>query len=183
MRSKRIGLVLALCLLGALGACSAQKSRDTQPLSTSVSQPLTQRQFEDLAIVKLADDQIKFLSYEHKVDIEGQDGLFIFAEITNTSEAISYPETVWRTHVVVVEAGSQTGDGVYSAVLTKKELAGSAYKTAIDQLSLPLAPGESSVVGFFYGTAGKEVELVIYGDEFQELERISCKETAGRFIK
>lgn len=126
---------------------------------------------EVLGEVVTTELQITFFSAESRVGIDGQEGIFIFAEITNKSQTVIYPENSWGTYVAVLNATSESDDSLYPGVLTKKDLDGSPYKKAIDMMSRPLNPGEKAIVGFFCVTGGQSVEIVLFNEDHVETRR------------
>jgi hypothetical protein len=100
-----------------------------------------------------------------KEDIDGKKSWFIFAEITNLSEEVFLPEVIWNTHLRFSE--NKDGlDSLYSNVLPKKDLDGSDYKTAIDNMSKEIKPHESAQVGSLYNlpTDGNVYQSILDND-------------------
>lgn len=110
---------------------------------------------------------IKFIKSEEKQDIDSKDSWFIYADITNLSEESIYPEAVWNTYLRFSD--SEDGfENLYQNVLPKKDLDGSDYKTAVDNMSKELQTKETLRIGSFYNLPeDKKIYLSIMNDDME----------------
>lgn len=93
--------------------------------------------------------ELTLLSTEMKKDIDGNDSWYIYATIKNLSKESMTPDSVWNTYLKFSDK-EKADEALYQQVLPKKDLDGSEYKKAIDNMSKEIKPNESLKIGAFY---------------------------------
>ncbi|MEG0551870.1 MAG: DUF5067 domain-containing protein, partial [Vagococcus sp.] len=100
-------------------------------------------------VLKSPTFELTFLSAELKKDIDGNDSWYVYANIKNLSKESITPDSIWNAYLKFSDK-EKSDEALYQQVLPKKDLDGSEYKTAIDNMSKEIKPNETIKVGAFY---------------------------------
>ena len=161
---------VSLLSLFLLGACSSNEKKETSDSSSkAVSSEVVKA--KDVSFQPKNHQlitptfELTLLTTELKKDIDGKDSWFIYAEMENKSKETILPETEWNTYIRFSDEEKGT-ESLYPHVLPKKDLDGSEYKTAIDNMSKELKANQQVKIGGLYALPeDKEVYLSVYDKE------------------